>query len=225
MSYQIKQFLLEIKELSEDGTFEGYAAVFNNVDRGGDVIEKGAFRRTIDHKGGALPVLWQHDTATPIGVGVEMREDERGLWVKAKLALTTAKGREAYDLLKMGAIKGLSIGYRVIKDAVENGKRLLKEIELFEYSVVTIPMNPLAEVAAVKAGRMLSAKTRASIMTAVEHLQALLDSDAASQSSGDPADSGKSHSADDRNTKDGDPDELHSLKRAIDDLTVSMRAA
>lgn len=224
MSYDVKAFALEIKALEEDGTFEGYAAVFGNKDRGGDVIEPGAFRRTIGHKGGALPVLWQHNTDEPIGVGLEMREDDRGLWIKAKLALTTVRGREAYDLLKMGAIKGLSIGYRVVKDAIEEGARRLKEIELYEYSVVTIPMNPLAEIAAVKAGRKLSAKSRESITAAISTLQALLaDSDAAPEPEGGKSEPGAPHSEPGRTTKTSDS-ELHSLKQAIEAATAALRA-
>lgn len=223
MNYEIKHFPLDVKDLSEDGTFEGYAAVFGNVDRGGEVIEKGAFKRTLDHKGPAFPVLWQHDTAQPIGVGLEMREDERGLWVKAKLALSTVRGREAYDLLKLGALKGLSIGYRVVRDAVEQGKRILKEVELYEYSIATIPMNPLAEISAVKAGRMLSAQTRASITSTIETLQALLDADAATNSN-DPDGTGKSHS-EDLDTKNRDSEAFHSLQSALATLEAKFRTA
>ncbi|PZN06638.1 MAG: HK97 family phage prohead protease, partial [Bacillota bacterium] len=136
--------------MAEDGTFTGYASVFGNVDLVGDVVERGAFKQTIHHTKGRVPILWQHDARQPIGVTEEMREDDKGLWIRARLALATQKGREAYELLKMGAIRGLSIGYDVIKQKTEGGVRRLKELRLWEISVVTFPANPAAAVAAVK---------------------------------------------------------------------------
>jgi hypothetical protein len=91
----------------------------------------------------------------PIGVFEEIVEDERGLRVKGKLALKTQAGREAYELLKMGALDGLSIGFRVNPDQVSYDKRTrrrnIKEVDLLEISLVTFPMNPKATVSQVKA--------------------------------------------------------------------------
>ena len=145
-----KDFKLKIKEVDDSsGEFVGYAAIFGNVDLQGDVIEKGAFRKTIQEQSN-VPILWQHDTTQPIGVTVEIDEDDRGLLVKGKLNLETQRGREAYALIKQGAIKGLSIGYDVVKDVIESGVRKIKEIRLWEWSLVTFPANPLAEVTNVK---------------------------------------------------------------------------
>ncbi len=146
-----RDFTLNLKSLEDDGTFEGYAAVFGNVDRAGERIDASAFARTLSKRAGEpLPVLWQHDTARPIGIG-EVVADRRGLAIKGRFLLATQAGREAYETARMGAVKGLSIGYRVVRDAWEESVRVLKEIELFEVSLVTIPANPEARLVTVKA--------------------------------------------------------------------------
>lgn len=143
-------FKFEVKSIDEQGIFEGYAAVFGNIDLGGDVIEPGAFKKTLQENP-RMPILWQHNPTEPIGVTLEAYEDGKGLRVKGQLNLETTRGREAYALLKQGALKGLSIGYDSVKEAWEGTKRILKEIRLWEWSLVTFPMNPLAQIEAVKA--------------------------------------------------------------------------
>jgi len=145
----------ELKSLSEDGTFSGYGAVFGNVDLGLDIIQKGAFERTLaEHKKAkTMPkLLWQHDPWQPIGIYTDMYEDEKGLYVEGKLALKTVKGAEAYELLQMGAIGGLSIGYKTNKYEYDTDTyvRTLIDVDLWECSLVTFAMNPEAGVDAVK---------------------------------------------------------------------------
>jgi len=143
----------ELKALDdESGVFEGYASVFNNVDKGGDVVEPGAFKRTLDHSKGAIPILWFHDAMQPVGIGLEATEDDRGLLVKGQLDLGTQKGREVYSGLKMGYIKAMSIGYTAIVKEMKDGIRHLMEVALPEYSLLTkgFAMNPDADVTAVK---------------------------------------------------------------------------
>ncbi len=139
-----------MSDLDELGIFTGYASVFFVEDLQGDIIEKGAFKRTLDHTGGNFPILWQHKPDEPIGVGLEAKEDENGLFVRGQINLDTQRGKEAYALLKQGAIKGLSIGYDPIKKDYKNGKRILREIRLHEWSVVTFPANLQANVLDVK---------------------------------------------------------------------------
>lgn len=146
---QNKSFKLELKSLTEQGTFTGMASTFGNTDLGGDVVEKGAFVRTLAHKGGELPLLWQHDMRQPIGL-VKARETPQGLEVSGELVLQTSKAQEAYALMKRGVLKGLSIGYDSIRDTVTNGVRHLHELKLFEVSLVTFPMNEQAMISAVK---------------------------------------------------------------------------
>lgn len=151
---------LELKAYEDDddekkGMFEGYASVFGNKDLGNDVVEAGAFRKSLRAKGAKkIKMLFQHDTKEPIGVYTKIREDGQGLYVQGQLAMNTQKGREVYELMKMGAIDGLSVGYRVDAKGYsydERGKkRLLKEVDLMEISAVTFPMNPKARVSMVK---------------------------------------------------------------------------
>lgn len=146
-----RNLTLEIKRApGEDGLFEGYASVFGVVDQGMDVVERGAFRKSLDVR--KPKMLWQHDMSQPIGVWDEVREDERGLFVKGRLLTDVAKGREALALLKAGALDSMSIGYRTV-EAVEEGDgriRKLMEVDLFEISLVTFPMLPAAKVTSVK---------------------------------------------------------------------------
>ena len=143
---------LEIKQLSAR-EFEGHGSVFGNEDLGGDVVMPGAFERSLaQHKAsGSLPqMFWMHDPSRVPGKWLSMAEDDTGLAVKGMLA-PTPLGDEIHTLLTMEAVKGLSIGYRTIEQDFSNdGVRLLKEIELWEVSVVSLPMNPLAQVAHAK---------------------------------------------------------------------------
>lgn len=139
----------------EKGKFSGYGSIFGNKDLGNDVIMSGAFSKSIARKGArGIKMLYQHKTDEPIGVFEEIIEDNKGLKVKGKLAMGTQRGREVYELMKMGAIDGLSIGYRVATKGhhyEDNGKkRVINEVELMEISAVTFPMNPRAKIQAVK---------------------------------------------------------------------------
>lgn len=147
-----KAVKLDLKrEPDEDGIFEGYASVFGVVDLGMDVIQRGAFQRSLD-SGRKVKMLWQHDMAQPIGVWDMVQEDERGLFVRGRLLKEVERGREAMALLKAGAIDSMSIGYRTVESVPEGGGRIRKltEVDLFEISLVTFPMLPDAKVTAVK---------------------------------------------------------------------------
>lgn len=155
MTTKTLDFDCELKATGDTGTFEGYGSVFNITDRGGDIVAAGAFAETLAaaKAAGRLPaMLWQHRQSEPIGVYTEMEEDAIGLKVKGKLALKTARGAEAYELMKMGAISGLSIGYRVRDDSWDRvtGVRTIKKADLHELSLVTMPMNDASRVSAVK---------------------------------------------------------------------------
>jgi HK97 family phage prohead protease len=157
-SIEIKSSIKAYDNEDEDknyGTFEGYGSVFGNKDLGNDVIEAGAFAKSLKkRKPQNVKLLYQHKSDMPIGVFDEIREDDHGLVVKGRLALKTQAGAEAYELLKMGALDGLSIGFRVNPQQVSydkrGGKRIIKEVDLMEVSLVTFPMNPQATVRSVK---------------------------------------------------------------------------
>jgi hypothetical protein len=156
---ETKSFDFEIKKLTAEGEFEGYAAVFNLVDHGGDIIEPGAFRKTIRENRGVFPMTWYHNVRDPIG-GVKVKEDEHGLFVKGKLNLEVQSAREKYHLMKQEepgpVIKGLSFGYDTIKQELDDtGKkpvRRLKELKLYEVAPVLFAMQPHAQITDVKTG-------------------------------------------------------------------------
>lgn len=139
----------------EKGTVEGYASKFGNIDQVGDVVEKGAFTKSIQQGAQRVRFLWQHNKQEPIGIIQEIREDEHGLFIKAQFA-NTQRAQETRELMKMGALDSFSIGYRVPKDkiVVEQTKdgqiQRLKEIHLFEVSVVTFPCNVEARLTGIK---------------------------------------------------------------------------
>ena len=146
-------FEFDVKAIGEDGTFSGYASLFGITDLGGDSVQPGAFTKSLKSKPAAkVKMLRGHDTSEPIGVWTHLEEDARGLKAIGRLILGTAKGRETYELLKEGALDGLSIGYRTKKDGYDRTKniRLLHEVELHEISVVTFPMLPSATIGRVK---------------------------------------------------------------------------
>lgn len=152
MHEQTLNFGLEIKALN-DREFEGHGSVFGNVDLGGDIIVPGAFKRTLaqHRRQGTLPqMFWMHDPSRVPGKWTEMHEDDRGLKVKGVLA-DTPLGNEMRTLLKMNAVRGLSIGFRTLdRDWDDDGNRLLKEVDLWEVSIVSLAMNPLASVSSAK---------------------------------------------------------------------------
>jgi HK97 family phage prohead protease len=135
-----------------EGIFEGYCAVFGNLDRVGDVILPGAFSNSLKTIGTSLPILWQHDITEVIGVCLDLTEDTNGLFVRGQLAIATEDGKDAYELPKLGAIKGMSIGYSIPSGGAtwDNEIRKIREIQLYEVSLVTFPANESATVTSVK---------------------------------------------------------------------------
>lgn len=147
---------IEIKFAPGDaGTLSGYASTFGPpADRHGDVIAPGAFKTSLA-VGNVPLMLWSHDLTEPIGAWTDVREDATGLHVTGKLTLKTRRGAEAYALLKDGALNGLSIGFRTIAaDEPPEGGRLLKQIDLVEISLVTLPSASRARVSSVKSGEI-----------------------------------------------------------------------
>ena len=149
--YKSVSFVLESADEST-GEFSGYAAVFGNVDSGGDIIEKGAFTKTIAEDFARIKILSQHNSyELPIGKPLELREDEKGLYIRGKIS-DTQTGRDIRTLLKDGVLAELSIGYDAVASDYdsETGIRHLKEIKLWEVSIVTWAMNDQAQIDGVK---------------------------------------------------------------------------
>jgi HK97 family phage prohead protease len=143
----------DFSEVSADGTFFGYASIFEEPDLGHDVVMPGAFAKSLKARGASgVRMLFQHDPASPIGVWQSIREDSRGLLVRGRLMTEVARAREVLALMRAGAIDGLSIGFRTVRARTEakTGLRRLLEVDLWEISIVTFPMLPGARVSAVK---------------------------------------------------------------------------
>jgi HK97 family phage prohead protease len=128
--------------------FAGYAAVFDRVDGGGDVIRRGAFAESLA-RGREIPLLWQHKAGAVIGRVERVEEDQRGLRVIGEIG-GDADALRAAGLLASGAVNGLSFGYRVGDASRANGVRELRALELVEVSLVAKPMQTLARVHAVE---------------------------------------------------------------------------
>jgi hypothetical protein len=148
-----KDVKIEIKSVDGEGegSFTGYAAVFHNVDLGGDIIAPGAFTKTIAEKQDH-PVLWAHNPSEVIGINKKYVEDHHGLFVEGQLILDVQRAKEVHALMKAGAVKGMSIGYDTKVDEYNRDTKVttLKEVKLWEYSFTPFPMNPEAQLVGVK---------------------------------------------------------------------------
>lgn len=144
----------ELKASNGEGGFEGYASAMT-LDRGGDIVDMGAFDRSLArHKArNTKPkMLWNHDPNKVVGVWDEFSQDDKGLYVKGRCIKSTTLGKDCHELLLAGAIDSMSIGYMTREAEYEEGGevRRLKEVDLWEVSLVTFPMNEDARVTAVK---------------------------------------------------------------------------
>lgn len=157
MTLKTKDFAVSVKDVGEDGTFEGYGSIFGNLDSYGEIVEPGAFMKSLARhaKEKSSPLmLWQHNPDDPIGVWDDVTEDRKGLLCKGRFLLDVQSGREAYVRAKAGAVRGLSIGYREIKVEPDGNNRKLLELDLMEVSVVSFAANRRAGITAIKSERM-----------------------------------------------------------------------
>jgi uncharacterized protein len=158
MNLRKRAFPLHVREITDKGELTGYASVFDKMDWYGDVVRRGAFTKTIaawKAKSKLPPLLWQHQSASPLGPHLDMYEDEKGLFVHAQLLVDDVeKAREAHALIKSKAISGMSIGFDIPDGGMEyDGKTNvwnLIELDLWENSLVTFPANEDAGVEEVK---------------------------------------------------------------------------
>lgn len=169
----------ELKADPDGRTLVGYAAAFGNRDAYGDIIERGAFAKTIKENQARIKTLYNH--MQPIGRPTLMREDAKGLYTESKIS-RTPRGDEILELVRDGVITEMSIGYQAIKEGRnENGERMLKEVKLFEFSAVDFAANEQAVISGVKslAEMMREGKNGtldiASINDAIHTLQKLID--------------------------------------------------
>jgi HK97 family phage prohead protease len=139
--------------LLPDGSIEGYASLFGEVDAARDMVMPGAFAQTLKARGlRRIPMLFQHDPSEPIGIWLDLKEDFRGLRARGRLIPDVRRARELLSLLRAGAVDGLSIGYRTVRGAIDPKTRVrrLHQVDLWEISIVTFPLLNGARVSAVK---------------------------------------------------------------------------
>lgn len=216
----------EVKELNvATGIFTGYASTWDQ-DLYGDVVVKGAFTNTLEQDfpdGGAhIPIHWQHQDSNPadiIGETLSAVEDEHGLLVTARLDTDLPEGQRAYELLKRGLIHQMSIGFIPTQTAWVDqsansgdpfdGYREIREVKLFEISLVQVAANQGAEVLEVKSGRVLSAANEEKLRNALQSLNEVLDGVAADNGDAkkpdDTSEDGPDSTPDDGETSDDTP--------------------
>jgi hypothetical protein len=157
LTFEAKRLEIKQDDESDEFKFEGYGAVFGNKDRGGDIIQSGAFKRTIQANDGTFPLLADHDMSLSSRLGVvKVQEDSHGVKVDGFINTDTQAGREAASHIRHakqhGENLGMSFGYQVQKDEFSDEKnaRILKELQAYEFSLTQLPMNPKAGVTGIK---------------------------------------------------------------------------
>lgn len=153
---ELKLTPISIKLVNEEeGIIEAYVSMFGNVDSYGDIVEKGAFAEAVKrfNQDQRYPKgVWAHDWSMPIAKTLEMREDDRGLYIKAQFVLTVQKAKEAWDLIKAGVMTDFSFGYTVDEYTydMKEGIRHLTKLSIFEWSPVLVGANPMATLISAK---------------------------------------------------------------------------
>ena len=156
---------IQLKEAKADGSFTGYAAVFNNVDLGGDVILPGAFTHAKTTPDGQIRIALNHDLRQLAGKA-KFAQDGHGLRVDGQLSLGVSYVKDAYALMQDGVLNGLSVGFNILDGGADweerDGRytRIISKAELWEFSIVPFGMNPEALVDTVKTIRDFEAQLR-----------------------------------------------------------------
>lgn len=159
VGFQVKSIADTMQANSESRTISGYAAIFGNKDRDGDILLRGCFAKSIADRGadsnakGKIMFLWQHDHAQPLGRITKLQEDEKGLYFEAELDTIDIADR-ALTQLESGTLNQFSIGFSYVADAVRHDEEqdawLVGEVKLYEISVVSIAANPETEYLGLK---------------------------------------------------------------------------
>lgn len=173
MRRETKDCKLELKAVNDDGTFSGYLSVYDVVDLGNDLVEKGAFTKTIQENKGVIPLLHNHDLDRDMGL-LHLSDDEYGLKVDGEMFVAeSALARERHAMAKKyhaaGRPVGLSIGYEAVKKLQDKGIRRLKELKLYEGSMTLWPMLPVAQIESIKT--LLSGETKGDFATEFQRIQ------------------------------------------------------
>jgi uncharacterized protein len=153
---EFKSLKFSLGKVDDEGIFDGYASVSGVIDSYGDIVERGAFTKTLSEHD-FFPVLDSHQTTVQLGIA-RLKEDKRGLKVeRGELNMDVARAREVRSLMHQGAIRGLSIGYDTVKhERDRDHNRRLIEINLWEISPCTFQANPKALIGNIKSMADLS---------------------------------------------------------------------
>ena len=139
----------EMDDEDDKGVIKGYASMFNNVDSDNDVITRGAYAKTLQENSERIAFLYQHNMQQPIGKPLSMKEDDKGLYIEAKIS-NSSLGKDVKTMVSEGILKEFSVGFIPIKEEVVGNYNHIKEIKLFEFSLVTLAANPMAQVTEYK---------------------------------------------------------------------------
>jgi hypothetical protein len=174
-----KRAEISLENISHDGYFSGYASLFGIVDLANDIVEFGAFSKTLErHSSRPVRMLFQHDPDQVIGRWVTIYEDRKGLYVEGQLSLDVVRAKDIHALMLSGALDGLSIGFKTCKSCKDpkTDARHILEADLWEISVVTFPMLPDARVTQVKSEAPLSDAFDTKIAAKIKHAAIRLSS-------------------------------------------------
>jgi HK97 family phage prohead protease len=144
----------ELRAGSEEGVIEGYIAVWNTVDDYRSTFERGAFEETIRQRGDQVKLYYNHREL--VGRSLEVREDDHGVFVRGRLTQGVQRAKEVLEFVKDGTLTGLSFGFRVLRETVRDGVRVIQAVDLFEYGPVDFPANDSALITGVRAARIMA---------------------------------------------------------------------
>lgn len=167
-----KRVEISLGNVSQDGQFAGYASLFGVADLSNDIVEFGAFTKTLElHSSRPVRMLFQHDPDQVIGCWIALYEDEKGLYVEGQLSLDVARAKDIHALMLSGALDGLSIGFKTRRSGKDpkTGARHILEADLWEISVVTFPMLPDARVTQVKSEASLHIALDVKLAAKIKH--------------------------------------------------------
>jgi HK97 family phage prohead protease len=150
---EFKNFEIQETKADDSGNLiiSGYGAIFGNIDAGGDVIQMGAFANTLEERKDRIAFCYQHDIWHPIAKIQEIKEDVKGLYIRAMIS---ASEDDIQVKIKEGILKEMSIGYQTVesRNEMKEGKqvRVLTKVSLYEVSIVTVAMNQMAMIETMK---------------------------------------------------------------------------
>lgn len=155
MLIEYKDFVGSVKDVDAKGrTVTGYLSSFGNKDHDGDIIQKGAFSKSISERKEQIFFLNQHDWKQPLSKFSVLEENEKGLYFESQPLPDTSYGNDVIKLYEAGVLKEHSIGFVTMKPTGyddEMEARIIKEVKLYEGSVVTLGANSNTPFTGLKA--------------------------------------------------------------------------